>query len=219
MVAWQRQFGAAAPDVVCVNVSSRQFADVELAEPDRGDRCGRPACEPSRLKLEITESAFLGDIQAAQFTLAARAGDGHRVEPRRLRDRVFVVEPPAPAEGRHGEDRSFVCQPHRPRTTADRKWSAPSWRSRTTSAWTSWRKGSKRLEQLEYLRALGCEQAQGFFFSKPVTAAEAGSLIAAQPWRGLRGSASPCAESGTGNDIGQRAKGLVDREERIGLRA
>jgi hypothetical protein len=42
--------------------------------------------------------------------------------------------------------------------------------------------------QLECLRTLGCEQAQGFFFSRPVTGVEAGTLIAAQPWRGLRGS-------------------------------
>lgn len=40
----------------------------------------------------------------------------------------------------------------------------------------------------DYLRALGCEEAQGFFFSRAVTAAEAGTLIAAQPWRGQRGS-------------------------------
>ena len=44
------------------------------------------------------------------------------------------------------------------------------------------------VQQLEYLRRLGCEHAQGFFFSRPVTAMDAGTLIAAQPWRGLRGS-------------------------------
>jgi EAL domain-containing protein (putative c-di-GMP-specific phosphodiesterase class I) len=48
--------------------------------------------------------------------------------------------------------------------------------------------GVEALVQLEHLRALGCEHAQGFFFSKPVTAVDAGSLIAIQPWRGLRGS-------------------------------
>lgn len=48
--------------------------------------------------------------------------------------------------------------------------------------------GVETLKQIEHLRSLGCEQAQGYFFSKPVTAAEAGTLIAAQPWRGLRGS-------------------------------
>src|SRR5207244_3070565 len=48
--------------------------------------------------------------------------------------------------------------------------------------------GVESVQQLEYLRTLGCEHAQGFFFSRPVTAMEAGTLIAAQPWRGLRGS-------------------------------
>jgi EAL domain-containing protein (putative c-di-GMP-specific phosphodiesterase class I) len=48
--------------------------------------------------------------------------------------------------------------------------------------------GVETLEQFEYLRALGCEQAQGFYFSEPVNAADAGGLIALQPWRDVRGS-------------------------------
>ena len=48
--------------------------------------------------------------------------------------------------------------------------------------------GVETLHQLEHLRSLGCEMAQGYFFSKPVPAAEAGRLVSAQPWRGLRGS-------------------------------
>ncbi len=31
MVAWQRQFGPEAPRVVCVNVSGKQLAHVDLA--------------------------------------------------------------------------------------------------------------------------------------------------------------------------------------------
>lgn len=31
MVVWQQQSGAAAPGVICVNMSSRQFVDADLA--------------------------------------------------------------------------------------------------------------------------------------------------------------------------------------------
>ena len=48
--------------------------------------------------------------------------------------------------------------------------------------------GVETADQLSQLEAIGCEYAQGFYFSKPVSAIDAGSLIAIQPWRGLRGS-------------------------------
>jgi EAL domain-containing protein (putative c-di-GMP-specific phosphodiesterase class I) len=37
--------------------------------------------------------------------------------------------------------------------------------------------------QLAQLEAIGCEYAQGFFFSKPVDAVTAEALIDAEPWR------------------------------------
>ena len=48
--------------------------------------------------------------------------------------------------------------------------------------------GVESVQQLDDLGTLGCEQAQGYYVSKPVSAMDAGTLIAAQPWRGLRGS-------------------------------
>jgi EAL domain-containing protein (putative c-di-GMP-specific phosphodiesterase class I) len=38
--------------------------------------------------------------------------------------------------------------------------------------------GVERVEQLDLLRAFGCDLAQGYFFSKPVPAAEFGALLA-----------------------------------------
>jgi diguanylate cyclase (GGDEF)-like protein/PAS domain S-box-containing protein len=186
MVAWQRQFGAAAPAVVCVNVSSRQFADVELGSyieailRDTG-------LEPSQLKLEITESAFLGDIQAAQFTLRRVQamgiewslddfGTGYSSLSHLHRLKVDTVK----------IDRSFIC-----RIGAEDKGSEMV-RAIVALAHNLEMdvvaEGVETMEQLEHLRTLGCEYAQGFYFSKPVTAVDAGRLIAAQPWRGLRGS-------------------------------
>ncbi len=187
MIAWQRQFGAAAPAVVCVNVSSRQFADVDLASHIE-TTLQKLGMEPARLKLEITESAFLGDLTAAQFTLQRVQSMGiewslddfgtgysslshlHRLKVDTVKiERSFVSRLKA-ADPRGSEMvRAIVSLAH-------------------NLGMDVVAEGVETLEQLECLRTLGCEQAQGYFFSKPVTGVEAGTLIAAQPWRGLRGS-------------------------------
>ena len=43
--------------------------------------------------------------------------------------------------------------------------------------------GVETLDQLEWLRDIGCEYAQGFYFSKAVDVTEATGLIASPPWR------------------------------------
>jgi predicted signal transduction protein with EAL and GGDEF domain len=43
--------------------------------------------------------------------------------------------------------------------------------------------GVETPEQLSELRRLGCEYAQGFYFSKPADAETAALLIGAQPWK------------------------------------
>ncbi len=42
--------------------------------------------------------------------------------------------------------------------------------------------GVETAEQLAHLQHLGCEYAQGYYFSKPVDSAAADRLIASQPW-------------------------------------
>jgi predicted signal transduction protein with EAL and GGDEF domain len=43
--------------------------------------------------------------------------------------------------------------------------------------------GVETTDQLAQLLAIGCEYAQGFYFSKPVSAVAAEALIHAEPWR------------------------------------
>jgi EAL domain-containing protein (putative c-di-GMP-specific phosphodiesterase class I) len=45
--------------------------------------------------------------------------------------------------------------------------------------------GVETAEQLACVRRLGCNFAQGFYFSKAIEAAAVEPLIAAQPWRAL----------------------------------
>jgi predicted signal transduction protein with EAL and GGDEF domain len=42
--------------------------------------------------------------------------------------------------------------------------------------------GVETAEQLEWLRAIGCEYAQGFYFSRPVDMSAATAMIASAPW-------------------------------------
>ncbi len=68
MAAWLARFGAAAPRVMCANVSSRQFAEANLMK-EIAATLEQTGLSASNLKLEITESAFINDVPAAQVTL------------------------------------------------------------------------------------------------------------------------------------------------------
>jgi diguanylate cyclase (GGDEF)-like protein/PAS domain S-box-containing protein len=180
MVVWQRQFGAGAPRVICVNISSRQFVDSDLASEVEAilSVTGLP---PSSLKLEITESAFMGDIPAAQVTLNRLQaigvgwslddfGTGYsslnhlhqlRVETVKI-DRSFVSRIGFDTSG-SAMVRAIVALAH-------------------SLSMDVVAEGVETAEQCAHLRALGCEFTQGFFFSKPVDAPAAAGLVTSQPW-------------------------------------
>ena len=69
MAAWQRQYGREATGLISVNMSSRQFADVNLVGQIESI-LRETGLDPSSLKLEITETAFIGDVNAAEVTLS-----------------------------------------------------------------------------------------------------------------------------------------------------
>jgi diguanylate cyclase (GGDEF)-like protein/PAS domain S-box-containing protein len=180
MAAWRRQFGTAAPEAICVNLSSRQFADTDLARTieDVLRQTGLPA---SSLKLEITESAFIGDVQAAQATLKRLSDIGvewslddfgtgysslshlHKLHVNTLKiDRSFVGRMDGNEEGLEMV-RAIISL------------------ARNLSMDVV-AEGVESEGQFTRLRTLGCESAQGFHFSKPIDPASAARLIAAQPW-------------------------------------
>ena len=184
MAEWVTDFGAAAPDVMCANVSSKQLADKELMNRIASSlrTTGLP---PGSLKLEITESAFIHDVPAAQQLLAkARAlgvgwslddfGTGysslsflHRLQVNTVKvDRSFVS-----AIGPKGNGtamvRAIVGLAH-------------------ALGMNVVAEGVETAEQAAELRALGCEFAQGFYFSRAVDNAEACRMIEAQPWQRTR---------------------------------
>jgi diguanylate cyclase (GGDEF)-like protein/PAS domain S-box-containing protein len=188
MASWQRRFGAAAPACVCVNVSSRQFADAELAAQIESI-LKQTGLSPSRLKLEITESAFLGDLPGAQITL------------RRLQS--MGVEWSLDDFGTGYSSLSYLQRLHVDTVKIDRSFVSRMGLERNGSEMVGAivvlahnlgmdvvAEGVETIEQVTQLQTLGCEYAQGFYFARAVDAATADGLIASQPWRGRHAPAA-----------------------------
>jgi diguanylate cyclase (GGDEF)-like protein/PAS domain S-box-containing protein len=180
MMAWVTRFGKDAPHVMCVNVSCRQLADVDLAGEIEAI-LESTGLEASRLKLEITESAFISDVGAAEATLKRLQSIGvewslddfgtgysslsylHRLQADTVKvDRSFVSRIGAEGNGLEMA-RAIVALAH-------------------NLGMDVVAEGVETARQLSQLQALGCESAQGFHFSEPVDVVAADSLIASQPW-------------------------------------
>ncbi len=164
-----------------MNVSSKQFGDADLTSEIQSV-LEESGLHPSSLKLEITESAFLGDIGRAQVTLRRLQmlgvawslddfGTGYSSLSYLHRLQIDTVK----------VDRSFVS-----RIGLDD--GAEMVRVIAAIAHNMGMdvvaEGVETADQLEWLRAIGCEYAQGFYFSRPVDYAAATGLIASAPWRG-----------------------------------
>jgi diguanylate cyclase (GGDEF)-like protein len=169
---------------VCVNVSGRQLADpgfartVEEALRDSGAR-------PENLRLEVTESAMTQDPEGAVRTLAdlrARVGvsaylDDFGTGPSSLRflhrfpgdalkiDRGLVIDM-LTDPGSHEIVKAIVGLAH-------------------NLGMQVVGEGVETAEHLDKLRVLGCELAQGFHLSAPLTAEAAAHLLAPRRAAGL----------------------------------
>jgi diguanylate cyclase (GGDEF)-like protein/PAS domain S-box-containing protein len=181
MASWIADFGAAAPQVMCANVSSKQLADVGLMR-EIATTLRTSGLMAANLKLEITENAFINDVPAARTTVHdARAlgigwslddfGTGfsslsflHRLDVDTVKvDRSFVSEI---GRGTSGSEmvRAIIGLAH-------------------TLGMDVVAEGVETAEQAAALKALGCEYAQGFYFSKAVDASTAARMIESQPWQ------------------------------------
>jgi diguanylate cyclase (GGDEF)-like protein/PAS domain S-box-containing protein len=176
MSAWQRRFGDDAPQNVSVNMSSKQFLQRDLLEQIHRV-VASTHIDPSRLKLEITESLIMEDPESAARLLAKLRemevktsiddfGTGysslsylHRFPINTLKvDRSFVG-----VMGRGEEDAEIV-------------------RTIVTLAHNLGldvvAEGVETVEQRRHLTRLRCEYGQGSLFSVPLPAAEAETLFA-----------------------------------------
>jgi diguanylate cyclase (GGDEF)-like protein/PAS domain S-box-containing protein len=180
MAAWLAHFGAAAPRVMCANVSSRQFAEANLMQ-EIAATLETTGLSASNLKLEITESAFIHDVVAAQVTLNSA--------------RLMGIEWSLDDFGTGYSSLSYLHRLHVDTVKVDRSFVSgigiDGNGSQMVSAIVALAhtlgmdvvaEGVETAEQYAQLKALGCEYAQGFYFSKPVDTAAADHLIASQPW-------------------------------------
>ncbi|HET7530015.1 MAG TPA: EAL domain-containing protein [Mycobacteriales bacterium] len=162
---WRGARHDGGPLVVWVNLSARQLGDpglVSLVD----DMLRRHGVDPSQLGLEITESALLEDAEGAVTALSSLRGIGVRLAVddfgtgysslsylKRLPvdavkiDRTFID-----GLAVDGDDSAIVA--------------AVAGMARALRL-TTIAEGVESLEQLHALRRLGCDLAQGFFFTTP----------------------------------------------------
>ena len=183
LAAWQSRFGVKAPGALCVNVSNRQLTDPAFADVVEG-LLEQSGVHPTLLKLEITESAFLKDLGTARTTMSRIQSMGIRWS---LDDfgigyssLSYLQQLPVSTLK---VDRSFVAGMGQSANGAEMVRAIVGLTH--TLGMDVVAEGIETAEQAATLRSMGCEYAQGFFFSRPADAVTAGRFIGTQPWRGL----------------------------------
>jgi diguanylate cyclase (GGDEF)-like protein/PAS domain S-box-containing protein len=174
--AWQNRFGGDRNLTISVNISGKQFAQPCLVgEIEKLVR--ELAIRPGTLKLEITESTVMEDpLAAVEMLLQIKSlglllaiddfGTGysslsylHRFPLDTLKiDRSFIT-----AMRRGGEGKQIVG-------------TILTLANNLMLDVTA--EGVETKEQIDLLKELRCDYAQGFYYSKPVAAEEAGKLLA-----------------------------------------
>ena len=184
-MAQQRAWARAGHDVtISVNVSARQLAGRDLLATV-SENLRRAGCDPTRIELEITESALVGDIDAVARTLGRIAelgvriaiddfGTGYSNLAHLARyplatlkiDRAFVADPA------HGALLEAIVAMGRALGLA------------------MVAEGVEHPEQGDRLAARGVEEAQGFLYGRPMPVAEATARLARErPGPGLAAAA------------------------------
>ena len=167
---------------VSVNLSTRDLLDPDLSHKLAAllDRHGVLA---SSFCLEITESAIMDDPVRAEAMLNRLSEQGLQTVHRRLWHGLFVAGVPQAAAGGRAQDRQVVCDGHGAgeddamivRSTIDLAHNL---------GLTVVAEGVETGGILERLRALACDEAQGYHISRPMparisgVAAKAGVIFA-----------------------------------------
>ena len=176
---WQQHYPRAEPLLMCVNTSPRQLANA--AFPARvADTMQRHGLAPGSLALEITESVLLEEAHAPVTQLASLRAYGLRLMLddfgtgysslsylRRFPLDVLKI------------DRSFVAGIGR--DEHDSAIVAAIVQMARTLGLNVVAEGVEREEQLERLRRLGCDRAQGRLIAEPMPADAIERLMASSP--------------------------------------
>ncbi|MGE0874355.1 MAG: EAL domain-containing protein [Burkholderiales bacterium] len=164
---------------VAVNLSGRQFAEQDLAQTV-GNLLQRTGCPAGSLELEITESMIMRNPDAALHTM-------HRIDNLGVSLSIddfgtgysslsYLKRFPV---SKLKIDRSFVRDIHLDADDATIVEAIAALAKKLELGIVA--EGVETEEQLEYLVSLGCDECQGFLFSRPVPAAEFAALLRADP--------------------------------------
>jgi EAL domain-containing protein (putative c-di-GMP-specific phosphodiesterase class I) len=177
---WQALHPDGRPIRVAINLSSRELGDSEL--PRTLERAiASSGIEPVTVELEITETALLEETEGPEQSLRKLKDLGVRL----------VLDDFGTGYSSLGYlrrfpldaiklDRSFVEH------LGDRSTDATIVRAVVEMAAALGldvvAEGVETADQLAAVRALGCDLAQGFYFSRPLPAEEAAGVIRETPW-------------------------------------
>ena len=179
---WQEQYPSAPPLVMNVNLSARQFRQPNLAaEVARVLR--ETGLNPSSLELEVTESIMLDDADSANQTLRRLKNLGVRIAiddfGTGYSSLSYLTRFPVDTLK---VDRSFVARMgHEAEVTAIVQAVITLAKKLGLEVVAE---GVERFEQLEQLREMECDLAQGYYFAKPLSSESIQTLLASgvQPW-------------------------------------
>jgi diguanylate cyclase (GGDEF)-like protein/PAS domain S-box-containing protein len=165
---------------VAVNLSARQLADPELVEVV-ADVLDLTALDPARLCFEVTESALVHDVEHAVESLNRLKALGVRIAIDDFGTGYATLD-----YLRHFSmadylkiDRAFVEGVDRPGSQEAAIVSAAIALAKSLG-FTVVAEGVETLFQMEALRALDCELAQGYLFSRPLPVTDAVELLASR---------------------------------------
>jgi EAL domain-containing protein (putative c-di-GMP-specific phosphodiesterase class I) len=175
---WQEQLPEAKNLTISVNLSSKQLLQPNLVE-QVAQVLQTTQINPALLKLEITESgiiqtaepiALLSQLKALQLQLCIDDfGTGYSSLSRLRQFPIDTLK----------IDRSFVSHMHEESENAEMVYAIVSLAHNLGMDVVA--EGIEIAEQLVRLKALQCEQGQGYFFSPPLDYRAATALIASSP--------------------------------------
>lgn len=172
-VAWRRQ-GIPALDLA-VNLSPRHFMDKNI-EHELTGILRKTGMDPHQLELEVTESMMVHNVDLANQVLAAFRRAGVRIA---IDD--FGVGYSSLSQVKHFPidiikiDKSFVADI--PGPDADEAIINAIIAMGKSLKITLVAEGVESKQQLQFLRSRGCDQIQGYLFSKPLPADAFASLV------------------------------------------
>jgi EAL domain-containing protein (putative c-di-GMP-specific phosphodiesterase class I) len=173
--AWQRQFRGRGPLTMSVNLSPRQFAQHDLVAAVEAV-LAETGMDPALLKLEVTESTTMDDPDRAVRILSELKllnvqlsmddfGTGYSSLNHLLRFPLDVLK----------IDRSFVSDMLRSNESRHIVVTIIALAKGMSMRVVA--EGVETREQLAELKRMGCEDGQGYLFSKPVEAEHVAFLM------------------------------------------